>query len=187
MDTKKIINDTQSKMQKALDYTLHEFNTLHTGKASPSMLDGINVEAYDSSMKIKDIAAITTDGPRTLVIQPWDAGVVKAIEKAIQVSNLGLNPAVNGNVIRCPIPELSGDRRRELSRSAGNMKEEGLKRVRGARQDANKLLKDAQKEGFISEDDLKRLEKEVQSLTDKFTKQINESLENKEAELMAVS
>lgn len=186
MDTGKVLKDTKSKMQKALDFTLHEFNTLHTGKASPAMVEMLNIEAYDSSMKLKDIAAITTDGPRTIVIQPWDKSVVKAIEKAIQTSNLGFNPVVDSGIIRCPVPELSGDRRRELARSAGNMQQEGLKRVRGARQDANKELKEMQKEGIISEDDLKRFEKEVQALTDSFTKQIDEHLKSKESELMAV-
>ncbi len=174
----------QSAMDKTVTRTLNEFNTLHTGKASPSMVEAIPVEAYGSSMKLNELAAITTPDARTIMIQPWDQSTVTAIEKAIRAANVGLNPIVDSHVLRCPIPELSKERRQELVKVASNMAEEGRVSVRNARRDGLDALKKAQKDKVITEDDLKRFDKEVQQITDRAIKEINDHLTHKEKELM---
>lgn len=181
-----VLTDMQARMKKALDHTLHEFSTIHTGKASPSMVEGVQVEAYGSSMRIKDCAAITTPDARLIQIQPWDKGLTKAIEKAIQQANLGLNPAIDGNVIRVPLPELSRERRLDFVKVANRMAEEGRVQIRNVRRDALDSLKKAEKDGKISEDDLKRFEKDAQTTTDKMIKEIADHLAKKEKELLAV-
>ncbi len=173
-------------MAKAVDHAVHEFSTLHTGKASPSMVENIMVEAYDSSMRLRDMAAITTPDLRTIQIQPWDRSVIQPIEKAIQTSNLGLNPATNGDIIRLPIPELSGDRRNELVKVAHRMAEDGRISVRHARKDALDLLKEAKKDGDLSEDDFKLAEKEVQKNTDNHVSDIDNHMKGKEQELQQI-
>lgn len=173
-------------MKKALDHTLHEFSTIHTGKASPTMVEGVTVEAYGSHMRIKDCAAITTPDARLIQIQPWDKGLTKAIEKAIQQANLGLNPAIDGNLVRVPLPELSRERRQDFVKVAHRMAEEGRVQIRNVRRDALDALKKAEKDGKISEDDYKRFEKEVQATTDRMIKEIGDHLVKKEKELLAV-
>jgi len=184
-DPETILKEARDEMKNAVDHTLHEFNTLHTGKASPAMLDGVNVHAYGASMKIREIGAITAPDPRTVVVQPWDKSVIRDIEKAIQEANLGLNPVVDGGVLRVPVPELTGERRKELAKTAASMAEEGRVRVRQIRRDAMDKLKAAQKEG-LSEDEAKAREKEVQKETDKFVKEIDDHLAHKEKELTTV-
>ncbi len=186
MDSKKILADARSAMTKAVEFTLHEFAALHTGKASPLMVEGLHVDAYGSSMRIKEVAAITTPDARTIQIQPWDKGLLKEIEKAIQVAKLGFNPQINGDVLRCPIPELSRERRQELAKVAHTQAEEGRIRVRTARREANDVLKKAKTAGTISEDDLKRAEKEIQQEHDKQIANINQHLTAKEADLLKV-
>lgn len=181
-----ILTDTQSRMKKALDHTLHEFSTIHTGKASPTMVEGVMVEAYGSTMRIKDCAAITTPDARLIQIQPWDKGLTKAIEKAIQQANLGLNPAVDGHLVRVPLPELSRERRQDFVKVAHRMAEEGRVQIRNIRRDALDGLKKQQKDGKISEDDYKRFEKDVQTQTDKTIKDIGDHLAKKEKELLSV-
>ena len=180
------INDMQARMKKALDFTLHEFSSIHTGKASPTMVEGVMVDAYGSQMRIKDCAAITTPDARLIQIQPWDKGLTKAIEKAIQQANIGLNPTVDGQLIRVPLPELSRERRQEFVKVANRMAEEGRVQIRNVRRDTMDALKKSQKDGTISEDDLKRFEKDVQAATDKTIKDINDHLARKEKELLAV-
>ena len=181
--SKEIIDDTNGSMSKAVEHALHEFSTLHTGKASPSMVENVMVDAYGSNMRLRDMAAITTPDPRTIQIQPWDKSVIQPIEKSIQTANLGLNPSVDGAIIRINIPELSGDRRLELVKVAHRMAEDGRISVRHARKDGLDLLKEAKKDGEISEDDFKRWEKEVQTITNKYVSQIDEHLKSKEEEL----
>jgi len=184
--SKEIIDDMAQSMAKAVDHAVHEFSTLHTGKASPSMVENIMVEAYDSSMHLRDMAAITTPDSRTIQIQPWDRSVIQPIEKAIQTSNLGLNPATNGDIIRLPISELSGDRRNELVNVAHRMAEDGRISVRHARKDALDLLKEAKKDGDLSEDDFKLAEKEVQKNTDNHVSDIDNHMKGKEQELQQI-
>ena len=188
MSFAELISEVRESMAKALEHTLQEFNSLHTGKASPGLVENlqVQVESYGTSMHLRDISAITTPDPRTIQIQPWDKNVVGDIEKAIQTAKLGLNPAVAGTVIRIPIPELSGERRQELKKVAYQMAEEGRISVRHVRREAMEALKKMQKEGDISEDDLRRHEKEVQSETDKYIEEIAEHLTDKEEELMTV-
>lgn len=181
-----VLTDMQARMKKALDHTLHEFSTIHTGKASPSMVEGVQVEAYGSSMRIKDCAAITTPDARLIQIQPWDKALTKAIEKAIQQANLGLNPSIDGGVIRVPLPELSRERRLDFVKVANRMAEDGRVQIRNVRRDALDALKKAEKDGKISEDDLKRFEKDAQTATDKTIKEIADHLAKKEKELLAI-
>lgn len=188
-DPQAIVKETRTKMSKAVDHTLHEFSTLHTGKASPTMLDGINVSvaAYGGAHSpVKDLAAISTPDVRTIQIQAWDKSVVGDIRKAIEAANLGFNPLVDGAVIRINVPELSGDRRKELVKVASNMAEEGRIRIRQTRQEGMNHLKQLQKAGTISEDEQKRHEKTIQKITDEKTEEIAEHLEHKEKELTTV-
>ncbi len=181
-----ILTDGQARMKKALDHTLHEFSTIHTGKASPTMVESIMVEAYGSMMPLKGCAAITTPDPRLIQVQPWDKSLTRAIEKALQIANIGVNPIVDGNLIRLPFPELSRERRQEFVKTAHRLAEEGRVAIRHARRDAMEAAKKLKKDGKLSEDDEKRLEKEVQAATDKFIKDIDTHLANKEKELTTV-
>jgi ribosome recycling factor len=181
-----ILNDATARMKKAVEHTLHEFSTIHTGKASPAMVESVMVEAYGSMMPLKGCAAITTPDPRLIQIQPWDKGLTRAIEKALQMANIGINPVVDGNLIRMPFPELSRERRAEFVKTAHRLAEEGRVAIRHIRRDAMELAKKQKKDGKVSEDDEKRLEKEVQTATDKAIKDIDASLAHKEKELMTV-
>lgn len=181
-----LIKDTLAKMQKSLEHTLHEFSGIHTGKANPSMVEAVTVEAYGSHMRLKEVAAITTPDSRMIVVQPWDKSMLKPIEKGIQMANIGINPIVDGNVVRLPLPDMSKDRRAELAKVAHRLAEEGRVSVRNARRDGIEAVKKALKDGKISEDDAKRLEKEVQTHTDRIIKEIGDHLTHKEQELLKV-
>ncbi len=176
------VTDAQNRMKKAVDHTAHEFANIHTGKATPAMVEGIMVEAYGSQMRIKDCAAISTPDARMIMIQPWDRGLVQAISKGIQVANIGLNPAVDGQVVRVPLPEMSRERRLEFVKVAHRLAEEGRVHVRNVRRDALEAAKKAK----LPEDDAKRVEKEIQALTDKAIADINQHLATKEKELLTV-
>lgn len=173
-------------MEKSVGYMVHEFASVRTGKASPALVENIDVEAYGASMKLKQVALITTPEPRLLVIQPFDASTSKAIEKAIKESKVGINPISDGKIIRLPIPELSEERRRDLVKTTKQMAEEARVRVRGHRRDGMDASKKAQKAAEITEDDLRGLEADIQKLTDQFVKQIDEKFAHKEAEIMRV-
>jgi ribosome recycling factor len=177
-----LLADAQLKMKKAVDHTLHEFASIHTGKATPAMVDGVMVEAYGSQMRLKECAAITTPDARMILIQPWDASLTKAIEKAIQTANLGLNPAVDGKVVRVPLPDMSRERRLEFVKTASRLAEEGRVHVRNIRRD----VMEAVKRGKFPEDETKRLEKDVQATTDKAIKDITDHFSAKEKDLLAV-
>ena len=146
-----ILLETEVAMEKSVDYMIHEFAAVRTGKASPSLVENIDVEAYGTSMKIKQLALITTPEPRLLVIQPFDASTTQSIEKAIKESKIGINPAVDGKIIRLPIPELSEERRKDLARSLKQMAEEARVRVRGHRRDGIDEAKKLEKAGEITE------------------------------------
>jgi len=175
-----ILTDAQARMKKTVDHTLHEFSTLHTGKASPAMVEGIMVEAYGGTQQLKACAAITTPDPRMIQVQPWDKGLLRAIEKALQQANIGVNPVVDGNLIRLPFPDLSRERRQEFVKTAHRLAEEGRVHVRNVRRDVLEQVKKAK----LPEDETKRLEKEVQALTDKSIKDIETHLAHKEKELI---
>jgi len=184
--TTQTLAEAQARMKKAVEHTLHEFSTIHTGKASPAMVESVMVEAYGSMMPLKGCAAITTPDPRMIQIQPWDKGLTRAIEKALQMANIGVNPVVDGQVIRLPFPELSKERRQEFVKTAHRLAEEGRVAVRHVRRDAMEATKKLKKDGKISEDDEKRLEKDVQVSTDKAIKDIDTHLAHKEKDLMTV-
>jgi ribosome recycling factor len=177
-----ILTDAQTRMKKSVDHTLHEFSTLHTGKASPAMVESIMVEAYGGTQPLKACAAITTPDPRLIQVQPWDKGLIRAIEKALQQANIGVNPVVDGNLIRLPFPDLSKERRQEFVKTAHRLAEEGRVHVRNVRRDVLEQVKKAK----LPEDDAKRLEKEIQGVTDKSIKDIESHLAAKEKELMTV-
>jgi ribosome recycling factor len=185
MEPKEIFKSLNQDLKSAVEHTLQEFSSLHTGKATPAMLDGVKVHAYGSTVSMKEVAAVTTPDARTIMVQPWDKSVIRDIEKAIQEANLGLNPVVDGAILRVPVPELTGQRRQELAKTAGAMAEEGRVRVRQARRDALDRLKSAKNDG-LPEDDVKRAEKDVQKAHDDAIAEINEHLSSKETELKKV-
>lgn len=186
MDPDEILLETEEAMDKAVEYMNHEFAAVRTGKASPALVENIDVEAYDAMMKIKQLAVISTPEPRLLVIQPFDGATVKNIEKALKESKLGINPAVDGKLIRLPIPALTEERRKDLVKSIKQMAEEARVRVRAARRDGMDSMKKLQKDGKISEDDLENYEKEIQKLTDSSVKKVDEAVEAKEKDIMTV-
>ncbi len=186
MDPDEILLETEASMEKAYEYMQHEFAAVRTGKASPALVENIDVEAYGSMMKLKQLALITTPEPRLLVIQPFDASTTKDIEKAIKESKLGINPAVDGKLIRLPIPQLSEERRKDLMKGIKQMAEEARVRMRSSRREGIDALKKGQKDGKITEDQLGSFEKEIQKLTDGFVKKIDDSLVLKEADIMKV-
>ena len=169
-------------MKKAVDHTLHEFSTIHTGKATPSMVEGVMVEAYGSTMRLKECAAISTPDARLIQIQPWDVSLAKAIAKGIIDANIGFNPIIDGKAIRVPLPEMSRERRQEFVKTAHRLAEEGRVHVRNVRREILETVKKAK----LPEDEAKRLEKDIQTATDKSIKDINDNLAKKEAELMTV-
>jgi ribosome recycling factor len=188
MDFDTILLESGELMDRAVQHALHEFTNIHTGKATPAMIENISVhvESYGSNMAIKELGAITTPDLHTLQVTPWDKSTSPAIEKGIREANLGLNPISRGTAIIVPIPELSGDRRKELVKMAAGHAEEGRISVRQARHHAMDQLKKLKAEGHVSEDDVKRHEKEVQDETDAHVKTINDALEAKEKELLTV-
>jgi ribosome recycling factor len=177
-----ILNDAQARMKKAVDHTLHEFSAIHTGKATPQMVETVMVEAYGSMTPLKQCAAITTPDARLIQIQPWDAGLAKAIAKGIIDANLGFNPIVDGKTIRVPLPDMSRERRQEFVKNAHRLAEEGRVHVRNVRRDAIETAKKAK----LPEDESKRLEKDIQAATDKAIADINTHLAHKEKDLLTV-
>ncbi len=174
--------DAQARMKKAADHTLHEFSNIHTGKASPTMVESVMIESYGSMMRIKDCAAITTPDARQIAIQPWDKGALKAIVKGFQMANIGLNPRIDGQVVRIGLPEMSRERRQEFVKIAQRLAEEGRVHVRNVRRDVLEAVKKAK----LPEDEAKRVEKDIQTATDKAIADINQHLASKEKELLTV-
>src|SRR5437762_10942934 len=153
MDPDEILLDTEAAMEKGFEYMHHEFSAVRTGKASPALVENIDVEAYGANMKLKQLALITTPEPRLVVIQPFDVSTVQAIEKAIKESKIGINPNVDGKIIRLPIPQLTEERRKELVKGIKQMAEEARVRVRSARRDGMDGIKKVKTGGGITEDD----------------------------------
>jgi ribosome recycling factor len=181
-----ILLDTEEKMLKTEEVVQHEFSGVRTGKASPSLVENILVEVYGSQMRIRELAGITTPEPRMLMIQPWDAATLHPIEKAIQKSNLGLNPAVDKKFIRIVLPDLSQERRMEFIKIVKKMAEDGRVAVRHIRRDAMEGIKKETKGGGVAEDQEEMAEKEVQKLTDQYIAKIDKHLETKEKEILTV-
>ena len=181
-----ILLEAEEKMIKTEEVVQHEFSGIRTGKASPTLVENIMVEAYGSQMRIRELAGITAPEPRMLLIQPWDAGTVHLIEKAIQKSNLGLNPAVDKKFIRIVLPDLSQERRMEFIKVVKKMSEDGRVAIRHVRRDALEHIKKESKSGGVTEDQIEVAEKEVQKLTDQYIAKIDKHLEHKEKEILTV-
>jgi len=180
------IDDIERRMNKAVDVLKHEFGGLRTGRASTSMLDPVRVDVYGSMMPINQIGTISVPEPRMISVQVWDKSNVKAVEKAITASGLGLNPQADGQLIRIPIPELNEQRRKELTKVAGQYAEQAKVAVRGVRRDGMDSLKKLEKDGDLGEDDAKMWHDEIQRLTDESTKKIDELLAQKTKEILQV-
>ena len=183
---KEIQNKLQQQMDKTIEALKHEFSTIRAGRANAQMLDKIRVDYYGTPTPINQVGSISVPEPRTLMISPWDKSAMKEIEKAIRNSDLGLNPTNDGEVIRLNVPALTEERRKELCKQAKKASEDFKVRIRNERRDANDKLKKLEKEGEITEDDLKKAQDNVQKMTDKYIKEIDTLLDIKEKDIMAV-
>ncbi|MGA1761751.1 MAG: ribosome recycling factor [Gammaproteobacteria bacterium] len=181
-----LIQELKLKMQKSIDSLIVDFNKIRTGRAHPSILDGIKVDYYGNPTQISQTANITVEEGRTLAISPWDKSLVSHIEKAILKSDLGLNPNTSGGLIRVTMPVLTEETRQEFIKQARSEAENARVAIRNIRRDANNQSKESQKSGEISEDDLRRLEDEVQKVTDKFIEVVDSELKKKEADLLEI-
>jgi ribosome recycling factor len=183
---KNIVKDCGERMKKAVDHIAAEYVKIRTGKASVGLLEGVKVEYYGTPTPLNQVGNISTPDFHTITIQPWDKTVMPMIEKSILNANLGLNPLNDGTLIRIPIPPLNEERRKELVKLVKKMSEEGKVAIRNIRRDEIEKLKKTEKEEHISEDDRKNGEHEIQKLTDKYIKEIDEILAKKEKEIMEV-
>jgi len=181
-----IMLEAEEKMIKTEQVVVNEFAGVRTGKASASLVENIQVDVYGSMMRIRELAGITTPESRLLVIQPWDMSTIQPIEKAIQKSNLGLSPAVQGKVIRLAFPELSTERRQEFVKIIKKMSEDGRVAIRHVRRDSLELLKKAKTAGGVGEEEIESAEKEIQKLTDTYIAKIDGHVISKEKEIMTV-
>jgi len=181
-----ILLEAEERMIKTEEVVQKEFAGVRTGKASPSLVENILVEVYGSNMRIRELAGITTPEARMIMIQPWDATTVHPIEKAIQKANLGLNPAVQGKLIRIVLPDLSTERRAEFVKVIKKMSEDGRVAIRHIRRDALEAIKKDAKDGGVTEDDVEKADQEVQKLTDQYIGKIDTHLAHKEKEIMTV-
>lgn len=183
---KPVLSTYKDRMDKAVAALKEEFGSLRTGRATASLLDQVMVEAYGANTPINQLAAINAPEPRMLTVNVWDRGLVVSVEKAIRNAGLGFNPVVDGQTLRVPIPALTEERRKDLAKLAGKYAEQQRVAVRNVRRDAMDDLKKAEKDGVISQDEQKRMEGEVQKLTDEAVKRVDEALKTKEQEIMQV-
>jgi ribosome recycling factor len=181
-----ILSETREKMHKAVEHTHSEFGGVRTGRASPAFVEKMTVDYYGSEVPLQQLAGFTVPEARMLVIQPYDKGAIKAIEKAIQHSDLGVNPSNDGQVIRLSFPPLTAERRKDYVKMVKHMSEEGRVAVRNLRRQARHELEALEKDGDISSDDLDRAEKELEKLTHAQVAEIDSALEHKEKELLEV-
>ncbi|MEG2000726.1 MAG: ribosome recycling factor [Evtepia sp.] len=183
---KELYREYDEKMKKTVNVVAEDFASVRAGRANIAVLDKITVEYYGTQTPLQQIAAISTPDARTLMLQPWDASMLKALEKAIQVSDLGINPQNDGKVIRLAFPQLTEERRRELSKQVKKYGEGGKVALRNIRRDAVEKFKAMKKKSELTEDDLKDAEKDLQDITDQHCKEIDALTEKKENELMVV-
>lgn len=183
---KEIINQCEQKMQKSIEALKKEFATIRTGKANPAILNGVSVEYYGSPMPINQIASVSAPEPQMILIKPYDKSILKAIEKAIQTSDLGFNPQNDGDVVRIPIPALTEQTRKDLVKQAKKIAEENKVAIRNIRRDGMDQLKKLEKESLISEDELKRRSDELQKVTDKYIETIDKTASEKEKDIMSI-
>lgn len=180
------LSAAERRMQGSVEAVKREFSTIRTGRANPAILDRVEVEVYGSRMDLRSVANISVPEARLLMVTPFDPNSMKAIERAIENANIGLNPQNDGKVIRLPIPELTEERRREFIRMARHMAEEGRISVRNVRRDEMRDVHELRKEGEVSEDEERRAEDELQKLTNRYVKAIDAALAEKESELLEV-
>ena len=183
---KPVLSKYRDRMDKAVAALKEEFGSLRTGRASAGLLDQVMVEAYGSTVPINQVGAVSVPEPRSLSVSVWDRGLVVSVEKAIRNAGLGLNPVVEGQNLRVPIPPLTEERRKDLAKLASKYAEQQRIAIRNVRRDANDDLKKAQKDSVITEDELKRMEGEVQGFTDGAIQRVDEALKTKEQEIMQV-
>lgn len=181
-----ILTNTEAKMTKSATSLADAYAGVRAGRANPAVLDKIRVDYYGTPTAINQLAAVSVAEARVLTIQPWDATVCTVIEKAIQTSDLGINPQSDGKTIRIMFPQLTEDRRKDLAKEVSKMAEETKVTVRSIRRDALDKLKALEKKGELSEDELKKLEKKTQEMTDKYIKEIDTVLEKKQKEIMEI-
>ncbi len=186
MNAKDIVKGTEDKMKKALEATRRSFSEIRTGRASPHLVEGLHVDYFGTPTLLKTLASITVPDARLIVIQPWDASVIPEIERAIQKSNLGINPFNDGKIVRLQIPQLTQERREELKKVVKTMAEDGRVSLRTIRRDANEAIKKLESDKVISEDDRFKAQEEVQKITDKNTAELEKFLKDKEKELTEV-
>lgn len=179
-----IYRDAEERMKKSVEHVHHELMRIRTGRASPELLDIVKVDYYGSNVPLNQVATITAPEPRLLVIQPWEKRMIAEIEKAILQSDLGLNPANDGNVVRLPIPELSEERRQDLIKLVKKFCEDGRVAIRNIRRDLNDHVKKMEKDHEISEDESHGALEDVQKLTDKYIEDINQQYDKKEKEIL---
>jgi ribosome recycling factor len=186
MEVKAVLKDLERRMTGAIDALHAEFKHLRTGRASTSMLDGVVVSYYGTDTPLSQVASLSVPESALIIAQPWDKSLLAPIEKAIRNADLGLNPSNDGKVVRVPIPPLTEERRRELTKKAHHMAEDARTAIRQVRRDGNDKLKKMHKDHEISEDDEKRGHDEIQKVTDRFIDQVAEVLKHKEKEIMEV-
>ena len=178
--------DAKRRMDKSIEATHHEFNSIRTGRASPALLDRITIDYYGTPTPLKSLASISAPEARLLVVQPFDPGAIKNIERAIQESDLGLTPSNDGKVVRLPIPALTEERRKDLVKVVRRVAEDGKVAIRNVRRDIMQHLKELVVNGEVGDDEERRAEQQVQKITDDHTKSIDDLLKVKEAEIMEV-
>lgn len=183
---KDVLNTAKEKMEKTLKVLSSDFAAIRAGRANPAVLDRIQVDYYGTPTPINQMAAISVQDARVLVIQPWDKSSLKSIEKAIQASDLGINPANDGSVIRLAFPQLTEERRKELCKEIKKMGEESKVAVRAIRRDANDKIKAMKKDGELTEDDVKQFDKDIQKLTDKYVEKVDSTVSAKEKEILSI-
>ena len=180
------LKDIQRRMSGAVEVLRQEFGGLRTGRASTSLVEPVTVAAYGSQMPLNQVASVSVPEPRMLTVQVWDNSMIKAVEKAIREAGLGLNPQTEGNMIRLPIPDLSEERRQELTKVAAKYAEQARVSIRNVRRDGMDLLKRLEKDGEISQDDQRRFEKDIQKMTDDTITEVDQALATKDKEIMQV-
>ncbi len=183
---KEVLKKSEEKMEKSLEHLHSDFAAIRAGRANPAVLDKIMVDYYGAPTPINQLAAVSVTEARTLMIAPWDASVVSPIEKAIQVSDLGINPQTDGKTIRIVFPPLTEDRRKEIVKDISNLSEDTKVSVRNIRRDCIDKFKAMKKESLLTEDDLKQGEKKIQELTDRFVKEIDKMSDKKQKEIMEI-
>ena len=186
MDASQILKNCENKMSKAFEVFSNDLGSLRTGRANSSMLDIVKVDVYGQSMSINQLATISTPDARTVNVQVWDQNNVSLVDAAIKKTNLGVNPQIDGQLLRIPIPSLNEERRTELKKIMGSLAEKAKISVRNVRREANDLLKKELKDKKIGEDDLKNFEKKIQNYTDAKIKELETKLETKEKEVMTI-